>query len=92
MMQVRVPAFLWKPLGRIGTRANFGYALSVHYCLYRHCGVLRSEQYSDDTATMLAAQLLDGATDGSWIAVVSAPSVFIQIKKLLVSDLVPPVE
>jgi len=50
---------------------------------------LRGTQYSDETATMLAKQLLDGATDNSWIAVVSAPSVFIQLKKLLVSAPAP---
>ncbi|KAF2261001.1 hypothetical protein CC78DRAFT_381018 [Lojkania enalia] len=41
--------------------------------------------YDDETATVLARQLLDGATDGSRIAVVSAPSVFIQLKNLLAS-------
>ncbi|KAF1982019.1 hypothetical protein K402DRAFT_212562 [Aulographum hederae CBS 113979] len=42
--------------------------------------------YSDETATTLAEQLLDGATDDSAIAVVSAPSCFIQLKNLLASD------
>lgn len=41
--------------------------------------------YSDETATVLARQLLDGATDETRIAVVSAPSAFIQLKNLLVS-------
>ena len=41
--------------------------------------------YSDETATVLARQLLDGATDETKIAVVSAPSAFIQLKNLLVS-------
>ncbi len=41
--------------------------------------------YSDETATVLARQLLDGATDDTRIAVVSAPSAFIQLKNLLVS-------
>ena len=41
-------------------------------------------QYSDETATTLARQLLDGATDESRIAVVSAPSAFVQLKNLLV--------
>lgn len=41
--------------------------------------------YSDETATVLAKQLLDGATDETKIAVVSAPSAFIQLKNLLVS-------
>ncbi len=40
--------------------------------------------YSDETATLLARQLLDGATDQTRIAVVSAPSVFVQLKNLLV--------
>jgi hypothetical protein len=41
--------------------------------------------YSDETATVLARQLLEGATDETRIAVVSAPSAFIQLKNLLVS-------
>jgi hypothetical protein len=41
--------------------------------------------YNDETATTLARQLLDGATDDTKIAVVSAPSAFIQLKNLLVS-------
>lgn len=40
--------------------------------------------YSDETATVLAKQLLDGATDETRIAVVSAPSAFIQLKNLIV--------
>ncbi|MCJ1250270.1 hypothetical protein MMC30_007496 [Trapelia coarctata] len=39
--------------------------------------------YSDDTATTLAKQLLDGATSATCIAVVSAPSVFIQLRNML---------
>ncbi|MCJ1256360.1 hypothetical protein MMC24_004181 [Lignoscripta atroalba] len=42
--------------------------------------------YSDDTATILAKQLLEGATRETSIAVVSAPSVFIQMKNLLASQ------
>lgn len=42
--------------------------------------------YSDETATVLARQLLDGATDETKIAVVSAPSAFVQLKNLLVCD------
>ncbi|KAF2121792.1 putative N6-adenine methyltransferase-domain-containing protein [Lophiotrema nucula] len=41
--------------------------------------------YSDETATTLARQLLEGATNETKIAVVSAPSVFIQLKNLLSS-------
>ncbi|KAL6709596.1 Protein-lysine N-methyltransferase efm5 [Coniothyrium glycines] len=42
--------------------------------------------YSDETATVLARRLLDGATDDTRIAVVSAPSAFIQLKNLLASE------
>ncbi|PVI06901.1 hypothetical protein DM02DRAFT_649247 [Periconia macrospinosa] len=42
--------------------------------------------YHDDTATTLARKLLDGATDATRIAVISAPSVFIQVKNLLASE------
>ncbi|KAK3065650.1 hypothetical protein LTS18_002575, partial [Coniosporium uncinatum] len=41
--------------------------------------------YNDETATTLAEQLLNDATDETAIAVVSAPSCFIQIKNLLAS-------
>jgi hypothetical protein len=41
--------------------------------------------YKDETATVLAQQLLDGVTEDSRIAVVSAPSVYIQLRNLLVS-------
>jgi len=43
--------------------------------------------YKDETATVLAEQLLDGVTGDSRIAVVSAPSVYIQLRNLLVSRL-----
>ncbi|KAH8661411.1 putative N6-adenine methyltransferase-domain-containing protein [Tricladium varicosporioides] len=39
--------------------------------------------YSDETATALAEELLEGATSGMTIVVVSAPSVFVQVKNLL---------
>jgi hypothetical protein len=42
--------------------------------------------YNDETALTLARQLLDGATDDTKIAVVSAPSAFIQLKNLMVSQ------
>lgn len=45
------------------------------------CGL----QYSDETADLLARQLLDGATSETRIAVVSAPSVFVALKNILVS-------
>jgi EEF1A lysine methyltransferase 1 len=45
------------------------------------------QKYSDETAIALARQLLDGATDETRIVVVSAPSVFIQLKDILVRDL-----
>lgn len=41
--------------------------------------------YSDETAILLAKELLDGAKAEDGIAVVSAPSVFVQLKNLLVS-------
>ncbi|KAF2751664.1 hypothetical protein M011DRAFT_463174 [Sporormia fimetaria CBS 119925] len=41
--------------------------------------------YNDETATTLARQLLDGAIDETRIAVISAPSAFIQLKNLLAS-------
>ncbi|KAF2800835.1 hypothetical protein K505DRAFT_292072 [Melanomma pulvis-pyrius CBS 109.77] len=41
--------------------------------------------YNDETATTFARQLLDGTKDETHIAVVSAPSVFIQLKNLLAS-------
>ena len=40
--------------------------------------------YEDETAKELARQLLEGATNECHIAVISAPSVFIQIKNHLV--------
>ena len=55
--------------------------------LLRNRTLLKHAQYSDDTATLLAKQLLEGATSETCIAVVSAPSVFIQLKNLLVSFL-----
>ncbi|KAF2869180.1 putative N6-adenine methyltransferase-domain-containing protein [Massariosphaeria phaeospora] len=41
--------------------------------------------YDDETATILARQLLEGATDETRIAVVSAPSAFVKVKGLLSS-------
>ncbi|KAI9670098.1 MAG: hypothetical protein M1829_004826 [Trizodia sp. TS-e1964] len=41
--------------------------------------------YSESTATILAKELLDGADSDSYIGVVSAPSVFVQLKNLLAS-------
>lgn len=39
--------------------------------------------YTDETARLLAEHLLDGATETSSIAVVSAPSVYIQLRNIL---------
>ncbi|KAL1899130.1 Protein-lysine N-methyltransferase efm5 [Sporothrix stenoceras] len=39
--------------------------------------------YSDETATLLARQLLDGTDSSSFIVVVSAPSVFIVLKNIV---------
>lgn len=41
--------------------------------------------YNDATASILAVQLLDGATTDSKIAIVSTPSVFLQLKNQLAS-------
>jgi hypothetical protein len=40
-------------------------------------------QYSDETARLLARELLDGATPDTTIGVVSAPSVFVALKNLV---------
>jgi hypothetical protein len=44
---------------------------------------LTNPQYSDDTATVLAKELLEGTDKDSVIAVVSAPSVFVALKNEL---------
>jgi hypothetical protein len=49
--------------------------------------MLTGDQYSDETAKTLAEELLRGADGKKTIAVVSAPSVFVQLKNLLVSYL-----
>ncbi|KAI9752693.1 MAG: hypothetical protein M4579_005531 [Chaenotheca gracillima] len=41
--------------------------------------------YDEETAVKLAKQLLEGCSDASRIACISAPSVFIQLKKILAS-------
>lgn len=41
-------------------------------------------QYSDETATLLAKELLDGAVPETTIVVISAPSVFVALKNLVV--------
>lgn len=41
-------------------------------------------QYSQETATLLASQLLVNSSHSTTIAVISAPSVFVQLKNLLV--------
>ncbi|KAI9787724.1 MAG: hypothetical protein M1839_000255 [Geoglossum umbratile] len=46
--------------------------------------------YDDETALVLATQLLEDAKEDSAIAVVSAPSVFVQLKKLLVGRMALP--
>jgi hypothetical protein len=45
---------------------------------------LTRTQYADETATLLARELLDGATADMTVAVVSAPSVFVALKNILV--------
>ncbi|KAI1847706.1 hypothetical protein JX265_009135 [Neoarthrinium moseri] len=46
-------------------------------------GGIYAEDYSDETARLLAGQLLKSATEDTTIAVVSAPSVFVALKNLL---------
>ncbi|CAG8972889.1 hypothetical protein HYALB_00001309 [Hymenoscyphus albidus] len=48
--------------------------------------------YSDETATIIAKELLEGATAKTQIAAVSAPSVFIQLKNQLNQSPLPPSE
>lgn len=43
--------------------------------------------YTDATALTLAKQLLEGTDENSVVAVVSAPSVFVQVRNLIVSKL-----
>ncbi|KAI1749040.1 putative N6-adenine methyltransferase-domain-containing protein [Xylaria castorea] len=42
--------------------------------------------YSDETANFLANQLLDGTSDDSVVAVVSTPSVFVALKKVMAAS------
>jgi len=42
-------------------------------------------KYADETAMLYAYQLLEGATADMTIALVSAPSVFVALKKVVVS-------
>ena len=42
--------------------------------------------YTDETARTLAQQLLDGADENSAIAVVSAPSVYVQLRNILAEE------
>jgi hypothetical protein len=49
---------------------------------------LTGSQYSQDTATILANQLLAGSTKDTTIAVISAPSAFVQLKNIIVSTLI----
>ncbi|KAG8529192.1 uncharacterized protein KY384_005827 [Bacidia gigantensis] len=44
--------------------------------------------YSEDTAVALATELLSEATNDTQIAVISAPSVFVQLKNLLNDDVI----
>jgi EEF1A lysine methyltransferase 1 len=55
--------------------------------LYVERGVMlieRWEKYADETAIILAEELLSGVDENTVIAVVSAPSVFVQIRNILV--------
>ncbi|KAI0969072.1 putative N6-adenine methyltransferase-domain-containing protein [Xylaria arbuscula] len=42
--------------------------------------------YSDETADLLAQQLLDGTSDDSVVAVVSTPSVFVALRKITAAE------
>lgn len=64
-------------------RVNFGYE-PIQALL--QLSLPQSSQYSDETATLLAKELLRDATATTRIAVVSAPSVFIQLKNLMVGS------
>ena len=77
--------FLWKLSQKIGMPVNSGSVLLTADKI-----LLTTAQYSDETAATLAEQLLDGATDETCIAVVSAPSSFIQLKNLVVSIFLEP--
>jgi len=44
-----------------------------------------NQQFTDETAELLARQLLQGSTSDSAIAIISAPTVFIQLQHLLVN-------
>jgi EEF1A lysine methyltransferase 1 len=57
----------------------------VSWVLYQTSRLLTEwGQYSQETATVLAKQLLANSNGESTIAVISAPSVFVQLKNLLV--------
>ncbi|RWA03192.1 hypothetical protein EKO27_g11913, partial [Xylaria grammica] len=45
-------------------------------------GEPKEKDYSDETANLLANQLLDGTSDDSVVAVVSTPSVFVALRKI----------
>ncbi|EWC45563.1 hypothetical protein DRE_05421 [Drechslerella stenobrocha 248] len=45
--------------------------------------------YSEDTSRILAEELVEGAGEGSRIALVSAPSVFVKLKNLMKDGKVP---
>lgn len=63
-------------------RASSGYQITSASVDALSKLMLNHHQYEDRTATALAEQLLAGASDDTAIAVVSAPSVFIQLKNL----------
>ena len=80
----------WTCSLRTGTSPSFGYVMARYYQEAPYLGsqwygtyLFNLAQYSDETASLLARQLLDGATGESTIAVVSAPSVFVALKNLL---------
>ncbi|KAH6606282.1 hypothetical protein Trco_005435 [Trichoderma cornu-damae] len=55
------------------------------WLMHAETGDFAPKQYSDDTANALATELLRDVTGDMTIAVVSAPSVFVALKNILVS-------
>jgi hypothetical protein len=65
---------------------NSGFVISI-FPMIQICA--NSGKYSQETADILARQLLANCTSETTIAVVSAPSVFVQLKNIIVSSVMP---
>ncbi len=77
----------WRLSPKTGMPVNSGYDSAIPA---ERCSALQSAhdvyvQYDDATAKALAEEILRDATKETCIAIVSAPSVFIQVKNILVS-------